>query len=68
MPLNLNGPEIQAMTEKIAAENKLSVGLNTADGLKVSAGRTWGRGFFGAFVKAKSKKDVTAGIEGEVKW
>ena len=67
--LNLNGEEMRKMTERIAAENKLSVEANTANGVTVSAGRTWSNGFgIGAFFKARSKKDVAAGVKGEWKW
>lgn len=67
--LNLNGEEMRAMTDRIAAENKLSVEANTSDGVTLEAGRSWSNGFgFGAFFKMKSKKDRAAGVKGEWKW
>lgn len=67
--LNLNGEEMQKMTERIAAENKASVEFNTADGMTVEVGKTWAERFsLGAFFKMKSKKEKAAGVKGEVKW
>ncbi len=68
MPLDLNGPEIQAMTERIAAENKVTVSADTSTGLTVTAGKSWAKGAIGAFFRMKSKKDKSAGVTGEFKW
>lgn len=57
------------MVDRIAAENKVSVEANTAEGLTVEAGRTWSNGFgIGAFFKMNRKKEKAAGVKGEFKW
>lgn len=69
--LNLQGAEVQAMVDKIAAEaeNKVTIEANTKDGVQIEAGRTWSNGFgLFAFGRAKSKKDATAGVKAEFKW
>lgn len=71
MPLNLNGPEIQEMVDRISCEksNSLTLEANTKDGVTVTAQKTWAERFsFGLWGRAKSKKDVTAGVKGEIKW
>lgn len=69
MPLNLNGPEINKMVDKIANENKLAVEANTVDGVTVTAAKTWSNGWgVAGYFRAKSKKDVEAGAKAEVTW
>lgn len=69
MPLNLNGEEMRKMTERIVAENRLSVEVNTAEGLTVEAGKTWREKYsLGAFFRLNREKDKAAGVNGEIKW
>lgn len=71
MSLNLNGPEIDAMVDKITKEqsNSVTIEANTKDGVTVGVQKTWAeRLTFGAWGRAKSKKDVAAGVKGEFKW
>ncbi len=67
--LNLNGVEMQKQLEAIQAENKITLEANTKDGVSVEAGRTWSNGFgLAGFFRAKSKKDLSAGVKGEFKF
>jgi hypothetical protein len=69
--LNLEGAEMEAMLNKIAAENenKVTIEANTKEGVQITAGRTWSNGFgFFGYGRAKSKKDAEAGVKAEFKW
>lgn len=69
MPLDLNGAEITKMVDKIASENKLAVEANTADGVTVTAAKTWSNGWgVAGYFRAKSKKDIEAGGKAEWTW
>lgn len=67
--LNLNGEEMQKMTDRIATENRLKVQADTADGLTVEAGKSWrDKIYLGGFFRLKSKQDKAAGGKFEYKW
>jgi len=60
---------MKKMTERIASENKLSVEINTSEGLTVEAGKTWRERFsLGAFFRLNTKKEKAGGVKGEIKW
>lgn len=67
--LNLNGPQMEAMIDKIEAENKVTLEGNTQDGVSLEVGRTWRNGFgLAAYVRGKSRKTVEGGGKVEFKW
>lgn len=68
--LNLNGPEMQAMVDKIAAdENKVTLEGNTRDGVSLEVSRSWKNGWgVAGYARAKSRKDVQGGGKVEFKW